>query len=64
MMKPVDGCLQLSKPMNTEHLNIAVRSNRRSTLRMLSIQLNFNRFTVHQILAEYLFTHANYHEAK
>ena len=29
-----------------------VRSDRRFTLRMISSELNFNRFTVHQILTQ------------
>ena len=39
---------------NIERVNTLVRSDRRLTLRMLSEQLNLNRFTVHQILTEHL----------
>lgn len=38
---------------NIERVNTLVRSDRRLTLRMLSEQLNLNRFTVHQILTEH-----------
>ena len=39
---------------NVERVRSLVRSDRRLTLRMISSELNFNRFTVHQILTQYL----------
>ncbi|KAK4880280.1 hypothetical protein RN001_008426 [Aquatica leii] len=39
---------------NIECLRTLVRSDRHLTLRMLSEQLNLNRFTVQQILSEHL----------
>ena len=35
-----------------ERVRSLVRSDRRLTLRMISSELNFNRFTVHQILTQ------------
>ena len=37
---------------NVERVRSLVRSDRRLTLRMISSQLNLNRFTVHQILTQ------------
>lgn len=40
--------------VNFEHLNTLVRTDCRLKLKILSEQLNLKRFTVHQILTEYL----------
>ena len=40
------------KKYNVERLKSLVRSERRLTLRMISSELNLNRFTVHQILTQ------------
>jgi len=37
---------------NVERVRSLVRSDRRLTLRMISSELNFNRFTVYQILSQ------------
>ena len=39
---------------NVERVRSLVRSDRRLTLRMISGELNLNRFTVHQILTQVL----------
>ena len=41
---------------NVERMRSLVRSGRRMTLRMISSELNLNRFTVHQILTKDLDT--------
>ena len=40
---------------NVERVMSLVRSDRRLTLRMISTELNLNRFTVHQILTQDLY---------
>ena len=37
---------------NVERMRSLVKSDRRLTLRMISSELNFNRFTVYQILSQ------------
>ena len=46
------GRLSTSKMDIVERVRSLVRSDRRLTLRMISIKLNLNRFTVHQILTQ------------
>ena len=49
--EPLAGSPSTSKTDdNVERMRSLVRSDRRLTLRMYSSELNFNRFTVHQIL--------------
>jgi len=51
--EPRVGRLSTSKADdNMETVRSLVRSDRRLTLRMISSELNFNRFTVHQILTQ------------
>jgi len=46
--------LNLKNEDNVERVRTLVRSDRRLTLRMISSELNLNRFTVHQILTQNL----------
>ena len=41
-----------SKPDNVERVRSLVRSDHQLALRMISSELNFNRFTIHQILTQ------------
>ena len=51
--EPRAGRLSTSKTDdNVERVRSLVRSDRRLTLRMISSELNLNRFTVHQILTQ------------
>jgi len=51
--EPRAGRLSTSKTEdNVERVRLLVRSHRRLTLRMISSELNLNRFTVHQILTQ------------
>ena len=51
--EPRAGRLLTSKTDdNVERVRFLVRSDRRLTLRMISSELNLNRFTVHQILTQ------------
>ena len=51
--EPLPGRLSTSKTDdNVERVRSLVRSDRRLTLRMISSELNLNRFTVHQILTQ------------
>jgi len=43
------------KDDNVERVRSLVRSDRRLTLRMISNELNLNRFTVHQVLTQDLY---------
>ena len=52
--EPRAGRLSTSKTDNVERARSLVWSDRRLTLRMISSELNFNRFTVHQILTQNL----------
>ena len=52
--EPLAGRTSTSKTDNVERVRSLVRSDRRLTLRMISSELNLNRFTVHQILRQIL----------
>jgi len=50
--EPLAGRPSTSKTDNVERVRSLVREDRRLTLRMISSELNLNRFTVHQILTQ------------